>query len=183
MRRVYIDCQEKPTGSTRTIKQFNYDGKTYVLDSCVAGGVDIEGEGKGCQNFVCIYGKKRFFIYCEEEYKDGKLKQRYFVLKGENIMPRKEKYYGTLLNYSTNKMRELGFTNSHNQFRIVCKAKSRAEANRIAKSLGLVDNIFRADYTSETFNAKEIELADKYGFIISKDSMGSEGYVDIRDVL
>jgi len=96
---------------------------------------------------------------------------------------RKDKYYGTLLNYSTNKMREIGFTNSYNQFRIVCKAKSRAEANRIAKSLGLVDNTFRVDYTSETFNEKEIELADEYGFIISKDSMGREGYIDIKEVL
>lgn len=92
------------------------------------------------------------------------------------------KYYGTLLNYATDKMRELNFTNNHNQFRIVCKAKSRTEANRIAKSLGLVDNVFRPAYTAETGNALEIELADKYGFIIAKDSMGRD-YVDIKEVL
>lgn len=79
--RIYLDCHEEPTGSTRTIKQFSLNGKTYILDSCVAGGVDISSEAKGNQNFVCVYGKKRFFIYCEEEYKDGKLEQRYFVLK------------------------------------------------------------------------------------------------------
>ena len=96
---------------------------------------------------------------------------------------RKEKYYGTTLNKHLPKAREIWGMNSRWQFRIVCKAESRAEANRIAKSLGLIDNTFRADYTSETFNEKEIELADKYGFIISKDSMGREGYIDIKEVL
>jgi hypothetical protein len=79
--KICIDCHEEPTGSTRTIKQFNHNGKIYVLDSCIPGGVDIQGEAKGCQNFVCVCGRKRFFIYCEEEYRDGKLEQKYFVLK------------------------------------------------------------------------------------------------------
>ena len=78
--RVYLDCHEEQGSSNRTIKQFTLNGKTYTLDECVAGGCDIEGEGKGCQNFVCVIGKKKFFIYCEDKYADGKLEQRYFVL-------------------------------------------------------------------------------------------------------
>lgn len=85
--RIYLDCHEDPGGSTRTIEQFTLNGKTYVLDDCVAGGCGVAGEAKGCQNFVCVIGRKRFFIYCEEKYVDGKLDQRYFVLKStpENV--------------------------------------------------------------------------------------------------
>lgn len=81
--RIYLDCHEESGGSTRTIKKFALYGKVYSLDKCVAGGVDIDGEAKGCQNFVCQIGRKSFFIYCEEKYTDGKLQQKYFVLKDE----------------------------------------------------------------------------------------------------
>lgn len=81
--RIYLDCQEETGGSTRRIKKFILNGKLYYLDECVAGGVDIDGEAKGCQNFICQIGRKRFFVYCEENYTDGKLQQKYFLLKDE----------------------------------------------------------------------------------------------------
>jgi len=81
--KIYLDCYEESNGSTRTIKQFTLDNKTYLIDECVAGGCDIQGEAKGCQNFVCKIGKRRFFIYCEEKYKNGKLESKYFVIKDE----------------------------------------------------------------------------------------------------
>jgi len=81
--KIYLDCHEDPTSNSRTIKQFILDNKTYPIDECIAGGVDIQGEAKGCQNFVCQIGKRRFFIYCEEKYADGKLDQKYFVIKDE----------------------------------------------------------------------------------------------------
>lgn len=80
-KRIYLDCHEDSKSSSRTIKEFTLDGKTYYLDECVAGGVDLDGEAKGCQNFVCIIGRKRFFIYCDEKYTNGQLIQKYFVLK------------------------------------------------------------------------------------------------------
>lgn len=79
--KIYLDCQEEEISSTRTIKEFTLNDKTYILDECIAGGVDIQGEGRGCQNFVCRIGKKRFFIYCEEKYVNGKVDWKYFVLK------------------------------------------------------------------------------------------------------
>lgn len=79
--RIYLDCHEESGGTTRTIKEFILNGKIYFLDECVAGGVDINGEAKGCQNFVCQIGRRKFFIYCEEKYIDGKLEQKYFILK------------------------------------------------------------------------------------------------------
>jgi len=81
--KIYLECHEESSGNTRTIKQFILDHKIYLIDECIAGGVDIQGETKGFQNFVCMIGKRRFFIYCEEKYCDGKLNQKYFVIKGE----------------------------------------------------------------------------------------------------
>lgn len=81
MNKVYLNCQEALGGSTRTIKEFWMDDKQYKLDECVAGGVDITGEGKGMQNFVCRIGKQEFKIYCEEAFKNGELEQKYFMLK------------------------------------------------------------------------------------------------------
>jgi|GEM_PF-4282406 hypothetical protein len=81
--KIYLDCHEEQGGSTRTIKEFLHNGKKYILDECIPGGVDISGIAKGCQNFVCRIGRKRFYIYCEEKYTGGKLQQRYFVLKNK----------------------------------------------------------------------------------------------------
>ena len=81
--KIYLDCHEESAGNNRTIKEFILDNKVYILDECIAGGVDIQGEAKGLQNFVCQIGKRRFFIYCEEKYADGKLDSKYFVIKDE----------------------------------------------------------------------------------------------------
>lgn len=101
-------------------------------------------------------------------------------------MARKYKYYGTLImlyGKKYDKIVELGYNGCHHQFRVVCKAKSRAEANRIAASYGLDDNVFNPDYTSETGNSLEIELADKYGFIINISGCLGIDYVDIKTIL
>lgn len=98
-------------------------------------------------------------------------------------MPRKEKYYGTTLNQHLSKAKEIWGTDSRGQFRIVCKAKSKAEANRIAENLGLRKNTFSSDNTCETGNMLEIEMADKYGFIIRPLSSWENNSKDIREVL
>lgn len=101
-------------------------------------------------------------------------------------MARIDKYYGTNLMASgriVKNLRELGYSGSHSQFSIVCKAKSRAEANRIAEGYGLGKIVFSPDYTSETGNEKQIELCDKYGFIISLDGTLGIRYVALEEVL
>jgi len=101
-------------------------------------------------------------------------------------MARIDKYYGTnigLYGSMNDKIRELGYENSHNQFRVVCKAKSMAEANRKAVSYGLSDKTFSRDYTSKTGNSFEIEMADKYEFIIAIDGTRGKSYVGIKDLL
>ena len=100
-------------------------------------------------------------------------------------MARKEKYYGTLVMIAGEqykKLIELGYKGCHHQFRVVCKAKSMAEANRIAESYNLGSKVFRRDYTCETGNALEIELADKYGFIINISGSFGDKYIDIKNI-
>jgi len=96
---------------------------------------------------------------------------------------KKDKYYGTTLNKHLPKAREIWGMNSRWQFRIVCKAKSMAEANIIAVELGLDKNTFNRDNVSETGNMLEIELADKYGFIIRPLSSWENESKDITEVL
>jgi len=58
-----------------------------------------------------------------------------------------------------------------------------AEANIIAVELGLDKNTFNRDNVSETGNMLEIELADKYGFIIRPLSSWENESKDITEVL
>lgn len=102
-------------------------------------------------------------------------------------MPRKQKYYGTNANIYGNQREKLKQHQTrevyHNQYRIVCKASSRAEANRIAESYRLGKKVFHPDYTSETGNNLELELCDKYGFIINADGTIGDNYIDIKLIL
>lgn len=102
-------------------------------------------------------------------------------------MPRKQKYYGTNTTMYGDQIENLKQYQTkeiyHNQYRIVCKASSRAEANRLAESHGLGKNVFRPDYTSETGNKLAIEFCDKYGFIINADGTMGDNYIDIKEIL
>jgi len=96
------------------------------------------------------------------------------------------KYYGTLTSLGGDCWRNavsLGYIGSHNQFRIVCKAKSMAEANRISEKLGFGKNVFRTNWACETGNKEEIEFADKHGFIISLNGSSGGNFVDIRQII
>lgn len=49
---------------------------------------------------------------------------------------------------------------SHNQFQIICKCKSRADANRQCEALGLGSNVFCPDFTSESSNEEAFKIAE-----------------------
>lgn len=96
------------------------------------------------------------------------------------------KYYGTLVflnNSMIDKVFKLGYKGNRNQFRIVCKAKNMAEANRKAVLSGLRDNSFHKDYTSVTGNKLEIEMCDKHDFIFCIESLGDIKYYPISLLL
>ena len=98
----------------------------------------------------------------------------------------KDKYYGTnifLYSKYRNAIINLGYKGSHNQFRIVCRSTSMAEANRMCDKLHLGEKVFTSGCTSQTGNDKEIELADKYGIIISIDGTLGLDYVGIEELI
>jgi len=95
-------------------------------------------------------------------------------LEVHNLMARIEKYYGTMFigfYIPEEILNKYNATNRHNQFRMVCKAKSRAEANRIIQNiLKTTSEIFSPNYSSETGNQKELESADQHMAIMALDN-------------
>lgn len=94
------------------------------------------------------------------------------------------KYYGTTtnsFNIPESIKEKYDMQGVHQQYRLVVKAKSRAEANRIWKRItGRNSDVFLSNYTMETGNKKELELADLYGAIICKER--SE-YVELKVIV
>lgn len=93
----------------------------------------------------------------------------------------KMKYYGTTTNgfiIPEELKKKYNLEGAHEQYRLVIKAKSRAAANRRWREVtGRNSDIFFPNYTSETGNKLEIELADTYGEIINKHN---SDYVDLK---
>jgi hypothetical protein len=101
-------------------------------------------------------------------------------------MARIDKYYGThtmIYGDKLEKLEQLGYIGGHAQFRIVCKAKSMAEANRIAESYGLDKKTFMSGFTSETGNEFEIELVNEHEFIIAIDGTRGNKFVGIKELM
>lgn len=71
----------------------------------------------------------------------------------------------------------------HNQFRIICKCKSLADANKKCKTAGLHDKVFVSGWYSETGNKIELELCEKEDIWISKDGTGcGREYISISEL-
>lgn len=101
-------------------------------------------------------------------------------------MGKKYKYYGTnimIYGEKLRKLKELGYNGTHAQFRVVCKSQSRAEANRIAAMYGCGEKVFTPNYTSETGNTTEIELANEHEFIICLGGTVGNEYIGIKSIL
>ncbi|MBG9776169.1 hypothetical protein [Brevibacillus laterosporus] len=69
------------------------------------------------------------------------------------------------------------------QFDIVCKAKSKAEANRKAEAVGLGKNFFSSGFVSETSNQDQVNTADKYEIVIGYSGRGIQINTDIREAI
>lgn len=95
------------------------------------------------------------------------------------------KYYGTTTNGFTipeEIKKKYNLEGTHQQYRLVIKAKSRAAANRRWREVtGTNHDIFLPNYTSETGNPRELELADIYGEIIGKTP--SYEHVDLKAIV
>jgi 3'-phosphoadenosine 5'-phosphosulfate sulfotransferase (PAPS reductase)/FAD synthetase len=96
----------------------------------------------------------------------------------------KEKYYGTLLMFyiPDEVLQRYNVKRTHKQFSIVCKAKSRASADRIFQEiLGVTSKVFDPAYTSETGNKEALVAADLYTSAISLDNLGKI-YYDMKTI-
>ncbi len=89
--------------------------------------------------------------------------------------------YGNLLD----KMSERGYSGSDNQFRIICKCRGVADANRKCKEIGLHDKIFSYNgFTMETGNKTELELCEKENIWFSINGTNiDKGYVSAKELL
>lgn len=81
------------------------------------------------------------------------------------------------------KMIDLGYKGSHNQFRIICKCRIVADANRKCELLGIAGKVFRPGWYSETGNEKELNLCETNDIWISVDgSAGGKHYVPAEEI-
>lgn len=85
----------------------------------------------------------------------------------------------------TNKLRELGGEKVlSGQFRVICKCKSMADANRKIKELTNSDDVFKTAWCSESRNQIELELCDQEDVWIALDwSSKRENYVSKSELL
>ena len=87
--------------------------------------------------------------------------------------------YGDILE----KIKKLGYTGSHRQFRLVCKCRGIADANRKCKDIGFNRNVFEKGWYSETGNLEELSLCEKEDIWITIDGTSNKkGYVSAKDL-
>jgi hypothetical protein len=79
-------------------------------------------------------------------------------------------------------MRAFGYVGTHGQFRIICKCKSMADANRKCAAAGLGEKIFRSDWCCETGNATELAICEQSDIAFCVDRSGHK-YVTLEQFL
>lgn len=80
------------------------------------------------------------------------------------------------------KLKELGYKGCHSQFRIICKCKSMAEANRKCEGLGFYKNTFSKSYSCETGNKLELELCESEDVWICLDGTIGNRYIKAKEI-
>lgn len=78
------------------------------------------------------------------------------------------------------KLHEMGAPAHKDQFRVICGCTSIADANRQCEAAGLNNKTFQSDFTSETGNSKELELAGEGGLFIE---IAYNRYVSVEELL
>lgn len=79
-------------------------------------------------------------------------------------------------------LRKMGYKGYHSQFRIICKCKSMAEANRKCEALGFYKKVFSKDYSCETGNKLELELCEIEDVWICLDGTIGNRYVKASEL-
>ena len=100
------------------------------------------------------------------------------------MMRKNEKVLGTTASIrgkALQILKELGADDHHAQFRVICKCRGLADANRKCEALGLGYNLFHRDYCTETGVQHEIDLCEKEDVWIRNGNNGS--YYSAVDVV
>lgn len=96
------------------------------------------------------------------------------------------KYYGGLISGLTipnEVLEKYGEINTTKQYRVTCKAKSRAEANRLITEItSMMRTPFTSDNCSETSNRTEIEMCDLFTVAIKLSNKPTSTYYDLKQV-
>lgn len=82
---------------------------------------------------------------------------------------KKIKVLGTdtvIIGSKLNKLHELGAPEHKRQFRIICGCTSLADANRQCETAGLDNRTFQRDFSAETGNLMELEIAGEGGLYV-----------------
>jgi hypothetical protein len=102
----------------------------------------------------------------------------------KTMMRKNEKVLGTTASIrgkALQVLKELGADDHHAQFRVICKCRGLADANRKCEALGLGYNLFHRDYCTETGVQHEIDLCEKEDVWIRIGNNGS--YYSAVDVV
>lgn len=82
------------------------------------------------------------------------------------------------------KLKKLGYTGTHNQFRIICKCKSMADANRKLHALIGREQVFKSGWTSETGNKRELTLCETADVWIEyRDSNLDIAFISLQELI
>lgn len=82
---------------------------------------------------------------------------------------KKIKVLGTnavIIGSKLNRLHELGAPERERQFRVICGCTGLADANRQCEAVGLDNRTFHRDFSTETGNSKELEIAGNGGVFI-----------------
>lgn len=78
-------------------------------------------------------------------------------------------------------LRECGYQGESRQFRLICKCKSMADANRKCEAAGLGQKVFRPGWFNETGNKAELEFCESTDIAIRLDQTG-KSYISIEEI-
>ena len=83
---------------------------------------------------------------------------------------KKIKVLGTnavIIGSKLNRLHELGAPERERQFRVICGCTGLTDANRQCEAAGLNNRTFQRDFSTETGNSNELEVAGNGGLFIS----------------
>ena len=87
-----------------------------------------------------------------------------------------------LYNKMVEAIKAFGYKGNHGQFRIVCKCKSMADANRKCAAAGLGDKVFRSGWCSETGNVNALAAVEHSDIAFCVEGTIGSNYITLEQL-